>query len=237
MGAADCRSFVEVSGCEVLELWGCRHGETDCNVARVTQGHSGSKLNANGWSQSVALGVRLANLGFTQVLVSDLARTVQTAEIAGLCDYALEPPLREKGAGKLEGQPRGSFSAAARACGGFFVACSTRSEGALCLTREPTRYSVHLAARVLRSRGGHYTGRFSSPTTASSRSSGRHGHRSSPKCAQRTPGAASGNSANAGTVRPSAGFASAAKSSCKPSATAEEAAVTWQTGMIGDFPS
>lgn len=66
--------------------------------------------------------MRLAETQFDTVYVSDLKRTVDTAEIIMECQtkgdrqprIVMEPRLREKSCGVFEGQPLGSTSAMAR---------------------------------------------------------------------------------------------------------------------------
>lgn len=61
-----------------------RHGETEHNAAQIWQGHGEGSLSDEGRAQAASLGQRLANHSYTQVIASDLGRTIETAEVAGL---------------------------------------------------------------------------------------------------------------------------------------------------------
>lgn len=94
-----------------LELWLIRHGETDWNRERRTQGQSGNALSALGVRQAQRLGARLAGTPFDHAYCSDLRRAVQTAEIAfpGRA-FTLEPRLREISSGVFEGRTAAELS-------------------------------------------------------------------------------------------------------------------------------
>ena len=96
-----------------FELTICRHGESDGNKAKVSQGFTPGKLTSNGKLQATALGNMLfaENCTYDAVWCSDLNRVRET------CDLALSATstkyeinysnlLREKNAGEFEGQPR-----------------------------------------------------------------------------------------------------------------------------------
>jgi len=88
-----------------------RHGESDWNVARRTQGQAAHpRLTEVGRAQARAVADALfAELGpaaVTTIVSSDLARAVQTAEIiAGVTGAGVrtDPRLREQSLGTLEG--------------------------------------------------------------------------------------------------------------------------------------
>lgn len=65
-----------------------RHGETSHNAIRMWQGHMAGSLSETGKVQARALGKRLQSHRFDRVITSDLARAMETAEVAGL---AAEP--------------------------------------------------------------------------------------------------------------------------------------------------
>lgn len=88
-----------------IEITFVRHAETDANVTGVWQGHGAHLLSARGVDQARALGERLAGKDFDQVIVSDLARTLQTAEVAGL-DATPDPAWREIDIGRWQGLTR-----------------------------------------------------------------------------------------------------------------------------------
>lgn len=86
-------------------LWLIRHGETTWNLERRIQGQSDSPLSELGRRQARALGARLATTTFDRVLASDLGRAVETVGLTfpGRVPE-LEPRLRERAAGRLEGK-------------------------------------------------------------------------------------------------------------------------------------
>jgi len=88
-----------------IEVTFVRHAETDANADGVWQGHGDHVLSARGEEQARALGGRLAGKEFDVVLASDLARTLQTAELAGL-DATPDPAWREIDIGRWQGLTR-----------------------------------------------------------------------------------------------------------------------------------
>ncbi len=83
-----------------------RHGETAWNRERRLQGQPDVPLNETGRAQARALAAALADEPIDALYVSDLTRTMQTAEpladALGL-DIRPEPRLRERCYGKLQG--------------------------------------------------------------------------------------------------------------------------------------
>ena len=84
-----------------------RHGETDCNAARIVQ-LPDVPLSARGLAQADQLARRLAGLGIGAILSSDLRRAVMTAE--RIQQYAEVPltfdaGLQERNFGAVRGQP------------------------------------------------------------------------------------------------------------------------------------
>src|SRR5690625_4056591 len=83
-----------------------RHGETDWNKAKRSQGHSDIPLNHAGKQQAHRVGERLTNETWDLIYSSDLQRAQQTAEIiqqyTNLPHY-IDPRLRERHGGKIEG--------------------------------------------------------------------------------------------------------------------------------------
>ena len=88
-----------------IEITFVRHGETDANAAGVWQGHGHHLLSPKGEAQARALRERLAGKEFDVVLSSDLPRTLQTAELAGL-DATPDPAWREIDIGRWQGLTR-----------------------------------------------------------------------------------------------------------------------------------
>lgn len=85
-------------------LW--RHGRTKWNVEGRVQGQSDVPLDDAGRAQARASAARLATLGPSRILTSDLQRAADTAAVlSGLCGVEVEsdPRLREMGFGAREG--------------------------------------------------------------------------------------------------------------------------------------
>jgi broad specificity phosphatase PhoE len=83
-----------------------RHGQTDWNAERRTQGWTDIPLNATGREQALDAAATLAQRSVGTVISSDLARARETAEpIAAQAGVplVLEPALRERGFGAAEG--------------------------------------------------------------------------------------------------------------------------------------
>ena len=89
-----------------------RHGETDWNAEQRWQGQCDVPLNETGRVQARRLGARLARLWEqgalprpTRLLVSDLSRAVETAQLLNVAPL-LETDfrLRERGFGSWEGK-------------------------------------------------------------------------------------------------------------------------------------
>lgn len=84
-----------------------RHGETQANAERITQGHSGdTPLTENGKQQVRAVAEQLRNHHIDLIISSDLGRCQQTAgiisEITG-APIELDPAFRERHYGEAEG--------------------------------------------------------------------------------------------------------------------------------------
>lgn len=83
-----------------------RHGETDCNAARIVQ-TADVPLSARGLAQAEQLGRRLAVAGVGAILSSDLRRAQMTAErlqASTGAPIALEASLQERNYGDVRGQ-------------------------------------------------------------------------------------------------------------------------------------
>jgi probable phosphoglycerate mutase len=87
-----------------IVLW--RHGRTEWNLAGRVQGQSDVPLDDVGRQQAWASAARLATLGPTRIVSSDLKRAIDTASVlAGLCDLEvdMDSRLREMRFGAREG--------------------------------------------------------------------------------------------------------------------------------------
>jgi 2,3-bisphosphoglycerate-dependent phosphoglycerate mutase len=91
----------------VSRLFLIRHGETEGNALRVVQ-HPHIPLSPRGIAQAERLARRLAREGIAQIVSSDYARAMMTAEHlqrATGAPLAIEPLLRERNFGDLRGTP------------------------------------------------------------------------------------------------------------------------------------
>jgi probable phosphoglycerate mutase len=88
-----------------VEITFVRHGETDANAASIWQGQGDAALSDRGRDQARSLRVRLAESRYDLVVSSDLARTMETADLADL-DPEPDPGFREMDIGAWEGLTR-----------------------------------------------------------------------------------------------------------------------------------
>ncbi len=91
-----------------MRLFLVRHGQTAWNAAQRAQGHCDTELDEVGLRQADRVALALQGAEFEKIVSSDLKRSVQTAEpIAALSGLPLnlEPGLRERHFGALEGLP------------------------------------------------------------------------------------------------------------------------------------
>ncbi|HLV03719.1 histidine phosphatase family protein [uncultured Georgenia sp.] len=91
-----------------------RHGQTDYNAAGRLQGQSDIELNTTGVRQAVLAAPRIAELGPTRIISSDLKRAMRTAEVLGaLTGLPVEPDprLRERSFGVWEGLTQAEIEA------------------------------------------------------------------------------------------------------------------------------
>jgi len=89
-----------------MSIFLIRHGETDCNAARIVQLPE-VPLSARGVTQAGRLAHRLAALGVGAIISSDLRRALMTAEhvrAATGAPIALDEGLQERNFGDLRGQ-------------------------------------------------------------------------------------------------------------------------------------
>ena len=83
-----------------------RHGETVWNKQLRFQGHGDSHLTESGRAQARALGQRLKNIPFDELIASDLGRTKETAALIAAAtghEIQTDSRLRERNYGVLEG--------------------------------------------------------------------------------------------------------------------------------------
>jgi probable phosphoglycerate mutase len=81
-----------------------RHAQSEANAAGVWQGQGDAILAQDGRHQARALEPRLAHRHFDVVISSDLARTQETAELAGRSPDRIEKSWREMDLGAWEGR-------------------------------------------------------------------------------------------------------------------------------------
>lgn len=87
-----------------LQIFLVRHGETTWSLSGQHTGTTDLSLTEHGEAQACALASRLAQIGFTHVLVSPRQRARQTCALAGLAaNSGLEPDLAEWDYGDYEG--------------------------------------------------------------------------------------------------------------------------------------
>jgi 2,3-bisphosphoglycerate-dependent phosphoglycerate mutase len=90
-------------------LWLIRHGESTWNTQGLAQGHDDeAELTSRGQRQAAEVAGRFHGIPVRAVYASDLRRAQQTAAplaaVAGV-PVVLDPRLRERGLGVLEGTP------------------------------------------------------------------------------------------------------------------------------------
>ena len=113
-------------------FWFLRHGETDWNRERRTQGQLDTPLNALGRRQAAAAAEQLQGRPISRIVASPLSRVRDTAETVARAVNAplsFDPALMEVHLGELQGQPhdertvqfwRGAFDpAGGETMGGF----------------------------------------------------------------------------------------------------------------------
>ena len=88
-----------------IEITFVRHGETDANASSIWQGQGDAALSTVGREQATSLRQRFKRKEFDIVCSSDLRRTIQTSEIAGL-DPIQDSAWREMDIGAWEGLTR-----------------------------------------------------------------------------------------------------------------------------------
>jgi len=86
-----------------LNLYICRHGETEWTLSGQHTGITDIPLTKNGEKQASLLGKRLQQIHFTKVFSSPRSRALETAKLAGFEEPIIDPDLQEWNYGKYEG--------------------------------------------------------------------------------------------------------------------------------------
>lgn len=84
-----------------------RHGQTDWNIEKRTQGHIDIPLNKTGEEQAISIAQEISNLKIDQIFSSDLKRAKQTAQIINQffnLPITYDKRLREFNYGQFEGR-------------------------------------------------------------------------------------------------------------------------------------
>lgn len=90
-----------------------RHGQTDWNLEKKTQGHTDIPLNENGRKQAEKVAERIEDLKIDRIISSDLLRAKETAEIINKKfgkNITYDSRIREINYGVLEGIPRDTLT-------------------------------------------------------------------------------------------------------------------------------
>ena len=86
-----------------------RHGQTDWNLAKKTQGHTDIPLNDCGKKEAELVAKKFSSISISKIISSDLIRARETAEIINTCTKCpliTDVRLREINYGVLEGIER-----------------------------------------------------------------------------------------------------------------------------------
>ena len=88
-----------------MELYAIRHGQSAANAIQAHAGWAQVPLTELGREQAAKTGELLKGMEFDRVIVSDLLRAKETAQIAlSGRDFELDPRLRETHVGSLQGR-------------------------------------------------------------------------------------------------------------------------------------
>lgn len=90
--------------CEPPLICLVRHGESEFTAARRYNGTTDAPLTQNGEQAAIQLATVLAEVGWEEVLCSDLSRARRTAELAGFAEPRVRRELRECDYGEYEGK-------------------------------------------------------------------------------------------------------------------------------------
>ncbi len=95
-----------------VPFWYLRHGETDWNRQRLTQGGVEVPLNATGIAQAEASAALLAGKGIVSMVASPQGRAQETARIVARAlglSFVTDPELHEARFGEQEGKVMGEW--------------------------------------------------------------------------------------------------------------------------------
>jgi probable phosphoglycerate mutase len=95
-----------------VPFWYLRHGETDWNKQRLTQGGVEVPLNDRGIAQAEASGALLAGKGIVSMVASPQGRAQETARIVARAlglSFTTDPELHEARFGAQEGKVMGAW--------------------------------------------------------------------------------------------------------------------------------
>jgi alpha-ribazole phosphatase len=88
-----------------MKVTAVRHGETEGNIKRIVQSHTGGRLTERGCEQARQAGKQLAGEKFDAIYVSDLRRCIETIEIMlPNAPYVRTAQLRERSNGIYDGR-------------------------------------------------------------------------------------------------------------------------------------
>ena len=114
-----------MSSSKEIDITFVRHGQTDYNLKKFTQGQASVPLNGTGMNQAILVGKSLSQNNFDIVYSSDLPRAHKTAEIIVQESNVMQRPakiikevlLREMSHGIYEHHPSSVCREAAKAAG------------------------------------------------------------------------------------------------------------------------
>ena len=109
-GPADTTAAADSTATEPRhDVWLVRHGETEWSKLGRHTGRTDVPLTDVGRAQARSLAGQLGRHRFALVLTSPLARSTETAALAGFPDASTDPDLREWDYGRMEGRLTGDI--------------------------------------------------------------------------------------------------------------------------------